>query len=119
MKAKKVFPQGFEMFIEIFRSKKSKKIFLGLKNWIFRAKKSKKIGDDYKKVVKKFGNAEKKKGRQKILGCLKKSLSKKFRKEYPKKNDFRHISEIYRIEQPFFRSKKAKKLVFRSMNAKK
>ena len=34
-----MFPKGFDGFNEIFRSKKSKKIFLGLKNWIFRAKK--------------------------------------------------------------------------------
>ena len=31
-----------------------------------------------------------------------------------KKGDFRHISEIYGLEQSFFRSKKSKKQVFRS-----
>ena len=61
-----------------------------------------------------------KKGRQKILGVpfLKKRSSKKFGDICPKSNNFRHISEIYRLEQSFFRSKKAKKLVFRSINAK-
>ena len=65
------------------------------------------------------------------LGCLKKECgekilwmtknkkrsSKKFGDICPKNNDFRHIPEIYRLEQSFLRSKKAKKLVFRSINA--
>ena len=56
---------------------------------------------------------------KKIWGSLKKSSSKKFGEMWPKNNDFRHISEKYRLEQSFLRSKKAKKLVFRSINAKK
>ena len=57
--------------------------------------------------------------RKKNLGINKKRSSKKFGDIWPKNNDFKHISEIYRLEQPFFRSRKAKKLVFRSINAKK
>ena len=45
---------------------------------------------------------------QKNLGVLKKR-SKKFGDMWPKNNDFRHISEKYRLEQSFFRSKKSKK----------
>ena len=60
-----------------------------------------------------------KKGRQKILGMPKKKVVKKFGDMCPKNNDFKHMSEIYRLEQSFFRSKKAKKLVFRSINPKK
>ena len=56
---------------------------------------------------------------KKFWGWLKKRSSKKFGDMCPKNNDFRHISEIYRLKQSFFRSKKAKKLVFRSINAKK
>ena len=56
---------------------------------------------------------------KKIWGFLKKRSSTKFGDMWPKNNDFRHILEKYRLEQSFFRSKKAKKLVFRSINAKK
>ena len=60
-----------------------------------------------------------KKRSPKNLGVLKKRSSKKFGDICPKNNDFRHMLEIYRLEQSFFRSKKAKKLVFRSIKAKK
>ena len=49
---------------------------------------------------------------KKILGSLKKGSSKKFGGIWPKNNDFRHISEISRLEQSFFRPKKAKKISF-------
>ena len=53
------------------------------------------------------------------LGIPKKRSSKKFGGMWPKSNDFRHISEKDRLEQSFFRFKKAKKFDFRSINAKK
>ena len=58
---------------------------------------------------------------KKNLGVPKKKerLSKKFGNMWPKNNVFRHILAKYRLEQSFFRSKTAKKLVFRSINAKK
>ena len=62
---------------------------------------------------------EKISGDKKIWGSLKKRSSTKFRDIRSKNNNFRHILEIYRLEQSSFWSKKAKKLVFRSINAKK
>ena len=85
-------------FNEIFRSKKSKNEFLGLKTGFlglktfFRSIKSRKN----------LGMTEKKKDRQKIGRCSKKERSLK--------NDFslRHMSEIYRLEQPFLGLKRLK-----------
>ena len=74
---------------------------------------TKNLGTHKKKVAKKFWGCLKK-GRQKNLGThkkkvvkkfwgyLKKRSSKKFGDICPKNNDFRHISEIYRLQQPSF-----------------
>ena len=43
------------------------------------------------------------------MGTLKKKIDKKFGHKGLKNNDFRHISEIYRLEQTVFRSINAKK----------
>ena len=39
---------------------------------------------------------------KKNWGSVKKRSSKKFGDIWPKNNDFRHMSEIYRLEQSFF-----------------
>ena len=46
---------------------------------------------------------------KKFWGLLKKKVVKKIWGNMAKKGDFRHISEIYGLEQSFFRSKKSKK----------
>ena len=47
-------------------------------------------------------------GRKNLGVSKKKRSSKKFGGIWPKNDDFRHISEVYRLEQSFFRSKKSK-----------
>ena len=96
---------------KFFRSKK-KRGFLGLKKFLGLEslkkefpglKGSKKFGEAEKFwgwVLKKFGGlSRKKKAVKKIWGNM------------AKKGDFRHILEIYGLEQSFFRSKKSKNKV--------
>ena len=109
-------------FEKIFRSKKSKNGFLGLKSLkkflglkkkrFFKAKK------DFlglKRISKSIFLSKDKKiwGGRKIFGGVKKAVKKNWG-NMAKKGDFGRILEIYGLEQLFFRSKKSKKQVFRS-----
>ena len=91
-------------FEKIFWSKKE--VILGLKRF-FRSKKSKKRIFRSKRV-KKFREAEKFLGLPKKFGGFLKKGRQKNWVNMAKKGNFRHILEIYGLEQSFFRSKKSK-----------